>query len=615
MIGIEIGQLRELRDQRVAPAHELESTPPEERDDARRVTEHRLDRELVGRARQAHRDLLTHVLAQAAHGGEIAVVHGRGNQRRHDGVGQQEHAMTAARVHRPTREVELKEATRVEARLAHAGHLLLCSSSAPSAARRRGLNVCRSSRGSVSTSHPRALPPLLGVALVLATLALSACDAAAAQDATDDPPPPSGPFADWAIAVAEGTAPRWTGPRVPWPDPRPRPASSAAARSVLRPLTVHALDEGVTAELAERAREAIEATHARMIEEGWGRPIADGGRGGDDGFDLYLGLASEPSSRTEVGLDTPIPWTALDAATTFATLYVGEHADDVEVCASRAYAEAIFASQDPAEAPAWHRAYGAFVAWLVTGSVACGGDVDRAQLDLHRGVVTDAPESGAAGALWLGVVSARHDGETGTFVRDLWHAARQHTWDGTELRADPDAWHAHAHFLEVSRDPIARVAVELAIARWMTGPRRAVATDGYTMLDAVARAPDPLETAEWGRLPRTLVRGDVELDPFGAAYALVDVRGATEGETLRVWLRAEYGVEWALVAVRQDERGRELGRMRAPVREEPRSYLPVVLTAGTRQVLLVVVNLGRARPDADEPAEQVRGFRLTVDRG
>ncbi|AKF09370.1 hypothetical protein DB32_006519 [Sandaracinus amylolyticus] len=450
---------------------------------------------------------------------------------------------------------------------------------------------------------------------------------ARAQDG--DVPREDGVIDAWARAIAEGSMPRWTGPRVAWTEPTPRPADDAlVARSWRAPVAVHGADE---ARVATTLR-ALETAHAWMASNGWGEPHSDGGRGGGDELDVYLvdalpaaGRFEEPEAApgesdevpprwVRVGWDVPIAWASLDAVTSFAT--IDARSADLASCAVYAYAQAVLAQQDPAEAPAWRRAIGAFVAWQVTGSFGCAEDAIAAQqAAAHRGLVSHAPGSGEGGAMLLGAISARHDGGSGDFVRDLVQGARQWTWEGEGLRAEPDVWHAVAHFLSLSRTrgTWPRLLEEVAVARYFTGPRAGLGAGAIAMMRDVP-GEVPVARVEWARLPRSPYRGELELEPGGSAYVRVDVRGAPEGSRLRVWLRGEHGVTWSMVAVRLDASGRELGRMRTPIRREPRAYLPIELDASVAEVLVVITNVSWRRPDADEPDENVRGFRVVVDR-
>lgn len=470
---------------------------------------------------------------------------------------------------------------------------------------------------------------VLRTAILAAVLLLLAALRARAQAPEDE-----GPIEAWARVMAEATMPRWTGPRVEWAPPDPRPASEGALRSIDRPLAVHA-DPGVPIARIDRALAAIERAHEWLEERGWGTPIADGGRGGTDGFDLYLRggeviappgsfdrprasdgeLDEVPPRAVRIGYDAPLAWGALDAVTAFAEIDASVPDDALEACATSAYAQALLAELDPAEAPAWRRATGTWLAHEITGSLACAEDaLEIAQEHPERGMLEHAPGSGEIGAALLAAISAHHDGGSGDFVRDLWHGARQWTWEGEGLRAEPDLWHAIEHLLGLSRSTMPRTVEEIAVMRWFAGGRGAGAS--VPLVRAIPFEIRAHASVEWSRLPRTAIEGEPELSSHGSGYVLADVRAAPSWSTLEVWLRGEFGVEWSMIAVRLDAEGRELGRVRAPIRREPRAYLPVELGEGTASVLIVVTSQGaRGAIDADEPDPGVRGFRLVLARG
>lgn len=446
--------------------------------------------------------------------------------------------------------------------------------------------------------------------------------------------PPATPIDRWARAIADATVPRWTGPRVPWSAPSARPASvGPAARSWTRPLAVHA-DPGVTPARVERAVGALERAHAWMDERGWGVPYPDGGRGDTDGFDLYLRTdevaadegsfelpritpgenEGRPGRAIRIGWDVPIDGYALDGVTAFAELDARVGDDALEACVTSAYVQALLAQLDPAEAPAWRRATATWIAFELTGSLGCAEEgLGYAQEQPEQALVDHAPPSGEAGAMLLAAISARHDGGSGDFVRDLWQGARQWTWEGEGLRAEPDLWHAIVHFLGMSQHPLPRVVEEVAVARWFTGSR--AQSGSGALVRAISTEVRPHASVTWSSLPRTPIHGTPELGTHGSAYVIADVREAPAWSVLNVWLRAEFGAEWSMIAVRLDASGRELGRVRAPIRREPRGFLPVELREGTASVLVVVTNQGGAEIDADEPDPFVHGFRLALGRG
>lgn len=465
-----------------------------------------------------------------------------------------------------------------------------------------------------------------GVVLSFALLASTA-------RAQDDEP---GIIDRWAEAVADSMAPRWTGPRVPWPEPEARPASAGSIASELHPLHVHASSTSADAALLEETLRALERAHGWMEANGWPTAPPDGGRGETPGFDLYLvdDAGSAPGSRwhdevpsdpddeplveaARESIDAPIAWGGLDGAVTFARMRAD--AERVEPCAISAYVRASLYGNDPAEAASWRVATGDYVAWLLTGHFGCSDEgLVRAQLDPWRTWIGARPDTGYGGALFLAMLSARTDGLSGDFIRDLWSGAPQLTWEGEGLRAAPDMWQVVHRVMEVGDDPLARLIEEMAIARWFVGgAERDAGAPMLFLRELPEQAEVPLagETA-WEELPRRFEPHDLELEPYGSAYLRVGTDGAAPGSTLRIWLRGEFGVGWALSAVRLRSDGSEAGRVRAPVRpNNPRSFIPLELTnSDTASVLIVITNMGARLVDADEPDDQVRSFRVIMDR-
>lgn len=267
-------------------------------------------------------------------------------------------------------------------------------------------------------------------------------------------------------------------------------------------------------------------------------------------------------------------------------------------------------SADPAEAQAWQRATAAWLAWELTGRFGCDDSVTRQQAEPYRSWVGGAADGGAGGALWLAHLSGRHDEVPGRFVRDVWGLARQRTWEGAELRADPDVWSATETAVEQSGDRLLDNVEELAVLRWFVGR----GTRGNTVvasLDGDAMVP---VTRRMTRVPSKVVAKE-PLQAFGSAYIVMDRTAWKDAGRLRAWLRGEYGTRWSFVAVQLDAQGDELRRIAAPHSgTTPRAYLPLELDTRADQLLFVVTNLSNALPDADEADVYHRAFELIVDR-
>jgi hypothetical protein len=452
-------------------------------------------------------------------------------------------------------------------------------------------------------------------------------------------PADPGGIIEGLAAFADTLAPGDTWPLVRFPPPRPRPAEGGLTLcATLSPVCVHA-DPGVSDARARAALAALEDAALELDRMGWSAPPFDGGRGGTSGFDLYLRADDAfvdvaEGGRTPAPLERPAPnrferasvdvstfATHIDGAVTFAEMADGVDPALVPACALTAYADAMLLALDPAEAPAWRRATAVYLAYLVTGRFGCDESlVITQQVESFRSFASHDPSSGEGGALLVGAISARHDRETGAFIRDLWNADQQNSRDafttnGGDLHALPDFYYVLAHAVALARDPLTHIIEDFGASRYRAGARSSEGS-AYPILRALppAATVPTYATTRWDALPRSL-RYDGALESYGSAYVTVDVSNAPPGSRLRVWLRGEFGVEWSMIALRLDAHGAEVARVRAPPRPTPEAYLPVELLDGTAQVVVVVTNLSARGLDADEPDDFARSFRVAMDRG
>jgi hypothetical protein len=411
---------------------------------------------------------------------------------------------------------------------------------------------------------------------------------------------------EMAEAIVSMTSPVWTGPRTPPPKRVERPSdASETLRSNHALVAVHA-DPTVDLEMLERALEALEEARARLAALGWPAPMADGQLGGDAGVDLYL-TSTLPQAAYSDGL---VPWSYLDRASSFAVVDPSTPTEWLDACVAAMYAEALLLSADPAEAATWRRATAAWLAWELTGRFGCEDAVVQQQSEPFRSWISDGAEGGAGGALLLAYLSARHDEGSTIFVRDVWDLARQRTWEGRDLRAEPDLWSAFDTAIELSGDRLADNMVDLAVLRWFIGradkPGQALAA-----IDSDVRVPI---SKRMTKIP-TRVSPHVALQPFGSAYVVMDAPAWKGATRLRSWLRGEYGVRWSFVVIQLDASGSELERMRAPDSSvAPEAYLPLDLHENAARLLFVVTHLSNDLPDADEPGADERSFEIIVDR-
>jgi hypothetical protein len=275
----------------------------------------------------------------------------------------------------------------------------------------------------------------------------------------------------------------------------------------------------------------------------------------------------------------------------------------VLVCTTEALASALLYELDPAEAPSVRMSSAAYLAWLVTGQRGCDGEERQSEPHPERAVFAREPVP--SGLDWLIALGRRQNLNTGVFLRNMWQFARQHTWEGTGLRASPDLLEAIAKSFELSEEDFEDVAAELsdqrALDRLVPGRAEHV----------------PWKELGWSGLPQRIGPADPPLEPLGSMYALVKVAEPPKPmDRIRVWLRGEYGARWVLSVVRVNRDGVSLARMNAPARKNPNSYLTLDLTPDTAAVLVSVTNLADGTPDADEGSPfEVRSATLTLDQG
>ena len=412
---------------------------------------------------------------------------------------------------------------------------------------------------------------------------------------------------DIAEAIVSMTRPVWTGPRTPGPAEVTRPSdASITIRSTSALLAVHG-GPGVAPKTMGRVMEALEYARSQLETMGWPSPVPDADLGGGPELDLYLSPARLP---TAAHSDGAVWWTYLDRASAFAVIDPETPNQAIEACVTAAYAEALLLSMDPAEARAWRRATAAWLTWVLTGRFGCEDAVWEQQAEPYRSWVRGGAAEGAGGALLLAYLSARHDDGDWRFVRDAWELSSQRTWEGDGLRAEPDLWAAIETSVERSGDRLLDNIEELAVLRWFVGRGKSKSVL-IAAIDSDAKVP---ASRHLKRLP-TRASATIALRPFGSAYLILEGSAWTPGESLRAWMRGEYGVRWSFVAVQLDENGTELRRIAAPhTGPTPTAYIPIELDSRTRQVLFVVTNLSSRLPDADEPEVNQRSFELIVDR-
>jgi hypothetical protein len=218
--------------------------------------------------------------------------------------------------------------------------------------------------------------------------------------------------------------------------------------------------------------------------------------------------------------------------------------------------------------------------------------------------------------LWLAMESERLGLEPALLVRNLWDATRQRSKGlvaADRLRGSPDLWEVLQQLLLAAHMQLDDELIELGVARYFSGPaarREHALYRSFAALPSDAGVPLASDLSS-SQLPRH-IRAAPPLSELGSAYVRVRLSAASRPQQLKLWLRGELGPRWSLTAVRLDAAGREAGRVSAPVRSVPNSYLPVALGEDTTEVLVVVTLLPTAVPDADVRAEARHGYELIV---
>ncbi len=408
----------------------------------------------------------------------------------------------------------------------------------------------------------------------------------------------------------------WKGQVVPEPDAGERASGGTWLDSDELPLRVHA-PVGTSRLQLTAARGALEQAYRTLAASGWPLPFADGGRGGSLAFDLYL----DPAARAPAyaASEQPIAWLDFDSAGTYAVVDAGLPRRDLPACVMSALVQAALHGRDPAEAESMLRATGDFAAWLFLGEYGCAGSMLAAQHAPELGFLQRDPDSGARGAAFLAMLSERHDGGTGRFIEAAWQLTRQRSRGLVKpgiLRSSPDLWEALAASLHAAGEDWSDDVEELVAARLFAGDARARAAASYRVFAALPNGAQLPMQADWtyAQLPKRFRSADDGIPPLGSVYLRVRTPNVTEGQELRVWLRGELGPRWSLIAIRLGASGTEVGRVKSPLRTMPDSYVPLLLTSDTAEVVLAVTYITVKTPDADAPPALPHAFELVVDR-
>lgn len=388
-----------------------------------------------------------------------------------------------------------------------------------------------------------------------------------------------------------------------------------ALESIVAPLRLH-VPSSTAPDRAARWLSDLEWAATRAAALGWPPPLPDGSRGGSPSFDVYVVRRGGPSS-------VAVPetaWPSVDLPSTSAYAVVTESAAELDFasCAIASYVQASSWAIDPHEDVAWRRASGTLVAGLATGVLGgCTTGLADVQSDPARAWFApgdDEPDRPDGGALVLLSMSARHDGGSGRFLRDLWELSRyrSESEDPSAGLTLFDVWSESARGAGDSlRDNLVLSALERAL---LDQPWRARTYPADVALASTA----PIDLGapiRFVELPAHRSGPEEGVEPTGSWFGVLETAGADPESRLRVWFEGETGTAWGVIVVGFDRVGRESVRLEMPIRREPRGYLAIERVARHERLLFVVTALPHEVPVIRHDAWiDGRGFRITIDR-
>ncbi len=395
----------------------------------------------------------------------------------------------------------------------------------------------------------------------------------------------------------------------PIPPGEPRPVSTRG-RLVTRSgrVAVHgAADVGsdvieTTARIADRVSGILEGEYLFP-------PAApDGDRGGGPELDVYLVPQDWPC---EVAVDALEGWSLWDRAATFVRIRTDLRGLALERAVAEGIVGAVLLGVDARLAPAWRLAMSASIGARARGLAPDEEAMDRFRHAPGRPLIAQRDDVSARGAaMFVDYLVARHDERDLRFLRGLtWMTVGRTPDDAPRLIDDPDIFDVLERILRDEPGGIDRMLAEFSLARALAG------TQGDTMhLSAPGRGLDatvePEAIATMDHLPNWVTPVH-RLEKTGTAYVRIDTR-ASRGRALNLWFHGVPLRRWAVIAVRLDVSGREMGR--APNVAVIRGEWSAVMESldGVREVLVVIVDLGDHDLDPDVPPDVPGFFALNL---
>lgn len=383
----------------------------------------------------------------------------------------------------------------------------------------------------------------------------------------------------WAQAVSEpgkGDVPCLA----PNLEERPK-AVIATRRSRWYPLSVHAIEPGITAEVLDSALESLEWALTRWKLQGRPLPLPDATRGGDSGLDIYLHRRTGPCAQAH--LEFLATERSFDSGVGFGSVSIPSDTQALGECVVAAFVQTVLLGVDPAESEVWRRATGSYLAATLLGSAEVSSELQEYPSQSWRGWLS---ESG--GALFWQLVERSKQVPAGNYALAMWERARQKSRTPTCLASSPHLWQVIAAELRASGEVFDQAMSSLSVARYFLSSQRDI---------------PPIADVISSQLPSRISLSEQALEPFGSAFLVVRLRDAHRQLPLQCWLTGEPGVLWSLTAVRLDRHNKELSRVTVPVRHDSKAYLRIEPTPQTDAVLFVITNLGRGIPDVSDGHE------------
>jgi hypothetical protein len=377
---------------------------------------------------------------------------------------------------------------------------------------------------------------------------------------------------------------------------------------------------GVLSDL-ERAASAI---HGAM---GLPLPLEDGKLGGGPAFDLYLvpSRVLETAAGRAVSVltarDDVLP-AATDRASAFALLRQDAATGCVrQNLAARALASAIGWRVDAGEDAVVRESNAAYLAEIVAPCGVVTSDlIDDFQAHPERSwVASGSGEPASSVALPWYLDATLGGAATGAVPMALGVIGAQRTEPGSWFwNNEPDLFDALRGSLKARTPPLTLddLWMELAIARLFMGAR----DDGVHFPESAWAGNFGRIRFDWSlpyaSLPRR-VSPEKPIDPAGATYLWIDLRGAPAGARLAFHLEWEGPVlfRWALVRVDRD--GREASRVLVtPQQKSTSAEKNLDGLDGLAGVALIGVNVGDLRIDdpfdPDQAPYEPHGYVVTV---